>query len=88
MQFLCVDFSLVYCVGTVVEGRLESFSKNGMGITSAESNMHIAYVSSLAATIQSNQSLAAFTHYNTTTHPLPANTPLHDQLTVSLNIVH
>src|SRR5665213_3476965 len=37
-------------------------SKNGMGITSAESNMHIAYVSSLAATIQSSQSLAAFNH--------------------------
>jgi hypothetical protein len=60
----------------------------GFGLTRAQDTMHIAYVSSLAGTIQSARSIQAFASYNTTDHVLADSSPLHQQLTESLTIVH
>ena len=60
----------------------------GFGLTRAQDTIHIAYVSSLAATIQSARSIQAFASYNTTDHVLPDSSALHQQLTESLSIVH
>ena len=60
----------------------------GFGLTRAQDTMHIAYVSSMAATIQSGRSIQAFASYNTTNHILPDSSALHQQLTESLAIVH
>ena len=50
--------------------------------------MHIAYVSSLASTIQSARSIKSFAPYNTTDHILADDSALHQELTAALNIVH
>jgi hypothetical protein len=60
----------------------------GFGLTRAQDTIHIAYVSSLAATIQSARSIQAFASYNTTDHILPDSSALHQQLTESLSVVH
>ena len=62
--------------------------KGGFGITSAKSIMNIAYVSSLAATVQSHLSFGAFSNYNDTDNKLPPDTSLYTQLDSSLKIVH
>jgi hypothetical protein len=48
----------------------------GFGITRAQDIMHIAYVSSLASTIQSARSIKSFAPYNTTDHILPDDSAL------------
>jgi hypothetical protein len=60
----------------------------GFGITRAQDIMHIAYVSSLASTIQSARSIKSFAPYNTTDHILPDDSALHQELTAALNTVH
>jgi hypothetical protein len=60
----------------------------GFGLSLAQNTMHIAYVSSLAATIESGRSIQAFASYNATDHALPDSSRLHQQLTDSLTIVH
>ena len=60
----------------------------GFGLTRAQDIMHIAYVSSLASTIQSTRSIQAFASYNSTDHILPHASALSQQLTQSLACVH
>ena len=48
----------------------------GFGITRAQDIMHIAYISSLASTIQSARSIKSFAPYNTTDHILPDDSAL------------
>jgi hypothetical protein len=60
----------------------------GFGLTKAQDTIHMAYVSSLASTVQSARSIGAFASYNSTDHPLPDSSRLHQQLTDSLTAVH
>lgn len=60
----------------------------GFGVTRAQDVMHIAYVSSLASTIQSARSIQSFAPYNNSDHILPDDSTLHQELTTALSIVH
>jgi hypothetical protein len=62
--------------------------QGGFGITSAKSIMNIAYVSSMAATVQSHLSFGAFSNYNDSDNRLAQDTALYKQLDSSLKIVH
>ena len=62
--------------------------QGGFGITSAKSIMNIAYVSSMAATVQSHLSFGAFSNYNDSDNRLAEDTALYKQLDSSLKIVH
>ena len=63
-------------------------ASGGFGITRAQDTMHIAYISSLAATIQSKKSIQSFAAYNDTNNILPTDSTLHQELSTSLNIIH
>jgi len=60
----------------------------GFGLTRAQDVMHIAYVSSLASTIQSGRSIQSFASYNSSNHVLSDSSRLYHQLSDSLTAVH
>ena len=60
----------------------------GFGVTRSQDIMNIAYVSSLAATIQSAKSIQSFAAYNNTDNVLSNDSALYHELTSALAIVH
>src|SRR3984885_9185689 len=60
----------------------------GFGVTRSQDIMNIAYVSSLATTIQSAKSIQSFAVYNNTDNVLSNDSALHHELTSALAIVH
>src|SRR5579875_1415022 len=63
-------------------------ASGGFGMTRAQDTIHIAYISSLAATIQSKKSIQSFAAYNDNNNILPTHSSLHQELSTSLNIIH